>query len=666
MLRFRLLSIAVSLCILGVPATQAQGKFRDLTEISIEALMSMEVTTTVARKEQRLTDTSAAVFVITGEDIRRSGVTSIPEALRMVPGIQVARIDSNKWAVSARGFNGFIANKLLVLMDGRSVYSPLYSGVYWDVQDTLIEDIARIEVIRGPGASLWGANAVNGVINIITKPAIETQGGLLTAGAGREEEVFGSLRYGGAIGDGTHFRMYGKYFERDNGRSVHGEPTNDQWDMARGGGRIDWQPSGKKLLTVQGDYYKGAIGNSGYFFQLEPPYLAPLDNETHLIGGNLLARWQQTLSTGSNYILQIYWDRAHREATVLNETRDTWDMDFQHRFNLGRWQEMLWGFGYRLTRSQLDDSQSVAFLDTDRRDQLFSFFIQDEITLVPARLSLLIGSKFEENDYTGFEMQPNVLMLWTPVHEHTFWTAVSRAVRTPAQAEVDASMIQTVNFGIPETPDHVVILYGADDFASEELIAYELGYRYRPVENFSLDLALFYNVYEKLRTIEPENPYLEESYLVIPYRAGNNMKGDTYGLELALEYNPVRWWRLKGAYTYLRMDLEAEAESLDTHSEKAEEESPRHQISLRSSMDLSTHWEWDLWLRYVDALPAQQVSSIFTMDLRLAWRATPALTLSLVGRNLLNAPFKEFGPEIIDFSPTQVERSVYGKIEWQF
>jgi iron complex outermembrane recepter protein len=260
---FRLTTMAIFL--LGLHVAPAMGRHGDLTEMSLEALMSMEVTTTVARREQRLTDTSAAVFVITGEDIRRSGATSIPEALRMVPGIQVARIDANKWAVSARGFNGFIANKLLVLMDGRSVYSPLYSGVYWDVQDTILEDVARIEVIRGPGASLWGANAVNGVINIVTRQAAETQGGLLTAGAGTEEKLFGSLRYGGALGEQAHYRIYGKYVERDSGRGVGGEPTNDDWEMARGGGRIDWQPSDKQLLTVQGIISTAPSATAGTF-----------------------------------------------------------------------------------------------------------------------------------------------------------------------------------------------------------------------------------------------------------------------------------------------------------------------------------------------------------------------------------------------------------------
>jgi iron complex outermembrane recepter protein len=391
-----------------------------------------------------------------------------------------------------------------------------------------------------------------------------------------------------------------------------------------------------------------------------------MKEESPLTGGNLLARWQQTLPTGSNYILQVYWDRTRRYADVLDETRDTWDLDFQHRFNLGRRQEVLWGLGYRLTRSRLDDSQSVSFREDERRDQLFSFFLQDEIALVPERLWLLIGSKFEHNDYTGFEMQPNARMLWTPVREHTFWAAVSRAVRTPAQAEHDAILIQQVYPGDSENPDQVVVMFGSDDFSSEELIAYEMGYRFRPVDNFSLDLALFYNDYDNLRTIEPASPRFEDSYLVIPFNVANKMKGETYGLELALEYNPLRWWRLRGAYTYLKMHLRTEPESLDTQSEKAARENPRHQISLRSSTDLFQNWEWDVWLRYVDNLPAQNIPSIFTMDMRIGYRVAPGLTLSLVGQNLLNAPFREFGPEIIDFSPTQVERSIYGKVEWYF
>jgi iron complex outermembrane receptor protein len=447
----------------------------DLTEMSIEDLMSVEVTT-VSRKAQRLSDSAAAVFVITNEDIRRSGVTSIAEALRMVPGLEVARISANSWAITARGFNGQYANKLLVLMDGRSVYDPLYSGVFWNVQDALLEDVARIEVIRGPGASLWGANAVNGVINIITKPAAETQGGLATGGFGNEEKAFGALRYGGKIGNTAHYRLYGKYFDRDDSESLQGGEAHDGWNIARGGGRIDWRFSDQDELTVQGDYYDGEVGNEGTYYSLSPPYATPLIESSPVSGGNLIGRWQRQIAPDSDLELQAYVDRAEWEIPLVKETRDTVDVDFQHRFGMGKRQEILWGLGYRWTRGALDVGRGVTFDDEDRRDQLFSLFVQDNISLLPDRLSLTIGSKFEHNDYTGLEVQPNIRLLWLADDRNTFWSAVSRAVRTPGMVEHDARLTQQV---IPGTPIMEITLEGNKDYRSETVTAYEAGYRWK-------------------------------------------------------------------------------------------------------------------------------------------------------------------------------------------
>ena len=660
-----MVSLAWVLAVMVIPAAHARPvAAKDLTELSIEDLMSVEVTT-VSRKAQRLTDSTAAVFVISAEDIRRSGVTSIPEALRMVPGLEVARISANAWAITARGFNGRFANKLLVLMDGRSVYSPIYSGVYWDVQDTLLEDVDRIEVIRGPGASLWGANAVNGVINIITRPASQTQGGMVTGGIGTEERGFGALRYGGAIGDAAHYRAYVKYFDRDNSQNLQGGEAHDGWDIARGGGRIDWQMSDRDELTVQGDFYDGEVGNEGTAFSLSPPYLIPIIEASQVSGGNLLGRWNRWLSSSSDLAFQVFYDRTEREYYIFGETRDTVDVDFQHRFGLGRRQELLWGLGYRMTRGDLDTTEAVQFDDDDRRDQLFSFFVQDDITLLPERLYLTIGSKFENNDYTGFEIQPNIRMLWRADDRNTFWSAVSRAVRTPGVAEHDTQLIQQV---IPGTPITEISFQGDDDFRSETLIAYEAGYRVQPHERFSADLALFYNQYDHLRTIEPGTPYLDGSppHVVAPYMAGNLMEGYTYGLEFAVDYFPLDGWRLQGAYTYLKMHLKRKEGSLDTTAVLSEGDIPRHQVSIRSTLDLPKGFELDLWLRCVDDLPTQSVSAYWNMDARIGWRPTPSWAFSLVGQNLFDSSHQEFDPEIIDLSASEIERGFYFKATWHF
>lgn len=647
--------------------TMAPASPRDLTELSIEDLMTVEVTTTVARKPQRVTDTAAAVFVITAEDIRRSGVTSIPEALRMVPGLQVARIDANKWAISARGFNGVFANKLLVLMDGRTVYSPWYSGVFWDVQDTLLEDVSRIEVIRGPGASLWGANAVNGVINIITRPAAETQGGLAVGITGTEERATGALRYGGKMGDAGYYRAYAKYAARDAGVGLDEEKGADDWHLSRGGGRMDWQWGEKDRLTLQGDIYDGSVGTEGNIISVAPPYVSPFAEQIPVSGGNVIGRLQHNISPGSDINFQLYYDRTNRTYLIIDETRETYDLDFQHRFQWGERQEWMWGFGYRQILSDTEGSESVQLRINDRTDRLWSFFLQDEIHLVPERLSLLLGTKIEKNDYTDVEYQPNARLLWTPTLQHTFWTAVSRAVRTPAQAEHDGILLQGVII-TPGSPNTFLTFRGDPSYKSEELTAYELGYRFHPKARYALDLALFFNQYDDLRSLEAGTPVLQgvPPYVLQPVVVANKMQGCTYGAELAADYRPLDGWRLQAAYTYLEMDLTHDDDSTDAISASAQGESPKHMLSLRSAMDLGERWALDFWLRYTGDLPAQNIDAILAMDARLAWHPTKRLELSVVGQNLLDDVHPEYNPEILDWMPSQVERSVYGKVMWHF
>ncbi len=628
----------------------------DLTELSLEDLMNIEVTS-VSKKSQRLADAPAAVFVITQEDIRRSGVTSIPEALRMVPGLQVARINANTWAITARGFNGRFANKLLVLMDGRSVYTPIFSGVFWDVQDTLMEDIDRIEVIRGPGASLWGANAVNGVINIITKAARETQGGLVSAGGGTEERGFGSVRYGDSLGESAHYRMYAKYLNRDSSVDAFGKEGKDDWDMLRGGFRMDWDASDRNLLTVQGDIYRG--DSSGELTEFFPtfPFISTIEDKSINSGGNILAKWKHTISNTSDTELKFYYDREQRDTFYVN----TVDLDFQHRFMPFERHEIIWGLGYRYINDKFENRFSFFFEPQSRSVDLFSGFVQDEITLFPDKLRLTVGSKFEHNDFTGFEIQPNARILWTPAEDHSVWAAVSRAVRTPSLGEEDARAINGVVFPntlFPGSPVTFVTLNGTRDFESEALIAYEAGYRFQPIEGLSTDISVFYNDYDNLRTIEPIDPFT--------FTAGNNMKGETYGVELAADWRPCDWWRLQGAYTYLQMALKLDADSRDTQSKMAEDEIPHHQASLRSSVELPANLELDLWLRYVDELSAQEVDDYLTLDMRVGWKPIKNLEVSLVGQNLLENHHPEFRPEILGVPPAEIERGVYGKITWGF
>jgi len=638
----------------------------DLTELTLQELMNIEVTS-AAKTPQSLQDATAAVFVISREDIRRSGVTSIPEALRLAPGIQVARISSNAWAVSARGFNGRFANKLLVLMDGRTLYNHLFSGVFWDIQDTLLEDVERIEVIRGPGAALWGANAVNGVINIITREAGATQGTLLTAGGGTEERAFVGVRQGGKLGAGTFLRLYGKAFERDGGRDASGREGADDWRMQRAGFRLDRQADAVDAFTVQGDIYRGRIGETFVVPTLSPPFSRQFDEDTDVSGGNLLSRWCRTFSETSDLALQVYFDRALNHDAITGQARNTWDLDFQHRFAPASRHSLLWGLGYRYYEDDTRPGLTVAFDPEDDSKELLRAFVQDDVELIPGRLRLTVGSQFEHNDHTGFEIQPTLRLRWTPRPNHTLWGAISRAVHTPSRAEDDIRLDQAT---LPTTPPTVVALVGDRDVEAEELLAFELGYRSQLTPRLALDVATFYNRYRHLVTAEPGAPFLETEpaplHAVLPLVGDNRMHGKSYGAELAADWHPLSRWRLQAVYSYLQLLLDVDTGSKSDLFKELARTAPHHQASLRSSLDLPRGVELDLWLRYVDNLPAPDIGSYLTLDARLAWTPRRNLELALVGQNLLDDRHPEFASEKLDAAVMEIERGVYGKITWQF
>lgn len=659
-------------------AAAAQVLDTDLTELSLEALMDMEITS-VSRKTQTLANTAASVFVISQDDIRRSGATTIPDLLRMAPGVQVARIDANKWAVSIRGSNGRFANKLQVLKDGRSIYTPLFSGVYWETQDTPLEDIERIEVIRGPGAAMWGANAVNGVVNIITKLAADTQGGLVSAGGGSSENGFGTLRYGFKPSGKSDLRLYAKHVDRNEGVLSNGTDANDAWHLTTGGFRLDSQPDEDDALTLQGDFYSGRFNETYTLYRLptdDDPRFSWIQPATAASwGGNVLARWQRTLSATDNLSLQLYYDHYQHDLFILGEKRDTLDLDFQHRFSLGSRQEILWGLGYRYTTDRIENSQVLALKTTSKGSSLFSAFLQDEITLLPQRLVLVLGSRFEHNDYTGFEIQPNGRLIWTPSPRHTFWGSVSRAVRTPTHGEQDLRYsFLTLPVGAAGNPLPLrVEIDGTDRFRSETLLAYEIGYRSDLTKQFSLDLSLFFNQYDHLRvrqsgSIEVEPPSFTN--LALRFPLSNDMHGHSYGAEIAATWRPCDWWRLQAGYHYLRSVMFLDNGSTDEiNRSNAAEGSPRHQFTLRSGIDLGRRVELDLWLRavdQVDSIDSTRIPGYVTMDVRIAWKPLENLELALVGQNLFQSRHPEYIAEFINTASSETPRSIYGKITWKF
>jgi len=628
------LTVAALLLAIGPASAQtadAAQPASELKKLSLEELFGLEVTS-VSRKPEKLSQTAAAIHVVTDEDIRRSGALSIPEALRDIPGVEVARVNSNQYAITERGFNGTVANKLLVLMDGRSVYTPLFSGVFWDVQDTFMEDISRIEVIRGPGGTVWGANAVNGVVNILTKSAEETQGLLVTGGGGNEQQGFGGVRYGGELGDGAFFRVYGKYFNRDDSALPSGVDAGDRFQMGQTGFRIDSSASTPDRVTVQGDLYDGTTNQS----------VAP---DVDLKGGNLLGRFTHTFSERSDLQLRAYYDRTDRTLSPLfGEKLDTYDIDLQHRLAPGRRQDLVWGLGFRRTRDDVDNSPTLAVLPSPLTQNLFTGFAQDEITLVERRLELTIGSKLEHNAYTGFEYQPSGRLTWTPIEAHTLWAVVSRAVRAPSRIDRD--------FFVPGNPPFT-FLAGGPNFRSEIVHALELGYRVEPSSRVTASVATFYDRYDRLRSLEAGPPAL----------LANGLKGESYGVELETTYQVRRGWRLNAGYSFLELQLRVKPGSTDTTQVRQEGDSPRHQAFIRSSIDLPHELELDATARYVDALPNQMVDAYKALDVRLSWKVSENVELAVVGQNLLDPRHAEFGPPS---ARREVERSVYGNIRCRF
>ncbi len=657
-------------------ALQAPEAGKKLIDLDIEQLAKTPVVvpsldipvTSVTKSESTIGHSPAAIFVITPEMIRRSGATCIPELLRMVPGMEVAHIDSNKWAISCRGFNGRYANKLLVLIDGRTVYTPVFSGVYWDTQDVVLEDIERIEVIRGPGGTLWGANAVNGVISVITKKAKDTQGTYVMAGGGTQERFNSTFRYGGQIGDDGYYRVYGKYFDRGTFYSADSQP-DDSWSQGRFGFRTDMNLDRAKTntLTVQGDHY---TGESGFRDNLKSPvpvdnsFLIPIEGKEQVAGENILARLRHVYDEDSDWALQMYFDNYSRTGWIISQEVRTFDVDFQYRFPLGERHKLTCGAGFRGIHDNLpsQDYFTIHFTAVERTYNLTSQFIQDEITLVEDRLALTMGVKTEENDFTGFEVQPSARLLWTPDRRHSAWAAISRAVRTPSRCE--DNFVTTFP---PIAPYTFPRLYGSTNAVSETLIAYEIGYRAQTTERFSWDIAAFYNVYTNLWSaalgapIPPVPPDVITIYPLWYNNWTNQTSADTQGVELASNWSISERWRLNGQYTFFYMNLHSEV-PLNVKTD------PQHQIYLRSSWDLRSDLQFDLIARYVDCIPAIDVPSYITMDLRLGWRPRKHLELAVVGQNLLQSHHLEFNPNITDlYTPTtEVPRGVYGTIAWRY
>jgi iron complex outermembrane receptor protein len=652
--KFRRLWTVAVIALLLLPLIRAQQQTaladtpQNLKQLSLQELSQIEVTT-LSKEPQQASQTAAAIFVITGEDIRRSGVTTIPDALRLAPGVEVARIDSDKWSIGIRGFGSRLSRSVLVLIDGRTVYTTLLAGTYWEVQDTTLEDIDRIEVIRGPGGTIWGPNAVNGVINIITKHTRETHGALVSAGAGNIDQGFLNARYGGGT-EKLSYRLYGKGFSRNH--EFHPDHRNfDDWRGGQGGFRLDWNRDEKNTITVSGDIYGQRSGESVVATSYTQPFARVIDDNARLSGGNVLARWTRSLGEGNDFQVQGYYDRTNRREPNFEDLRDTFDIDFVQHWKT-RWrQAFTWGGGMRWSRgNDIEVVSGLTFLPAQRTDELLTGFIQDEITVVENRLTLTVGTKLLHTNFTTFEPEPSVRLLYTPTKTTSLWAAATHAVRTPSDAEHDfflSGFIATAPDGTP-----FFARFNANrDFKPEHMNGFELGFRQLIGANFFVDVASFYNHYNDLFSQEITGPaFLEQTpapeHLLLPARFGNGLKGITKGIEISPEIRPWQFWRLRGSYSYLHMNIERTPGSLDIGSAPGViGSSPHHQVSIMSSFDMTKHLSLDLTYRYVSALPAQLVESYQTGDVRFGWRITQNLSADLVGQNLFQPYHSEFGTD---------------------
>lgn len=643
---------------LAAPAA-AEPADADLADLQLEDLFNMEVTS-LTKSAKRFSDTPAAIYVLTSEDIRRSGVRSIPEALRMVPGLQVAQLSGNKWAISARGFNSIFSDKMLVTIDGRSVYTPLFAGVYWDVQDTLIEDIDRIEVIRGPGGTLWGANAVNGVINIVTKRAADTQGVLVDGGGGNVERGFASARYGGKIGDKVQYRGFFKYFQRtafDDPNPAAGAFAFDATEAYRGGVRLDTQPTEKSKVTISADFYDGTSDNVAQsILETIAPGVPRMPTVGQLRGGNVLGLYEQGLDRFGELMFKFYYDRSQRFDIVWGEVRNTWDLEFQHSVDLPWSTDMSWGLQYRYTNEVITPGFETTFLPQNFDEDLFTGFLQFGFGFFDERLQILLGSKFIENDHTGFEAQPSIRFAATPFAkeagwgEHTFWGAITRAVRLPSRS-IDDILVQPQGFPVD-------ILNGNRNAISEIVYAFEAGYRVTPITAIQFDLAGYYNLYRDLFSLElnPGNP------LGVPLTWANQMEGDGYGIEISVSWQPVPWWQLRVGYTWAELALTALPGSTSAGlpvgigNPAVSGGVPKNQVQILSSLDLPHGVDFDAQLYYVDDIVLFNINSYFRLDLRLGWQATDWLELYVSGMNLTQNSHQEWAYEF-EYTYTLVPRS---------
>jgi iron complex outermembrane recepter protein len=653
-----------------------EGAQKDLTKVSIEDLMDVEVTS-ASKKEQKLSRVAAAIFVITTEDIRRSGATSIEDALRIVPGLDVAEINGSTRAIGARGFNQQLSNKLLVMVDGRIVYTEAFGGVYWDTVDVPLEDIERIEVIRGPGGSIWGANAVNGVISIFTKRAADTRGGLLEATGGNILQSSGTAEYGDKAGKETDYRVFAKYFNEGPMADLNGQSGADGWHMLRGGFRTDSTLSPKDVVTVEGNLYTEREGELAYFLpSITSPGLITIPDEITSAGGFIQSNWKHQYSDRSDSELQVSFTHYTRDDPLEPEVRSTLYADYQRHFAWGDRHDIIWGVGDFYSNGQINGTLTVFFSPPHKTLDVANAFVQDEIAIIPDRLYVTAGTKLEHNGYTGFEFLPSIRTTWEFSKQQMLWAAVSRAVRAPTPNDEDLS-VNLGEIGAANGVPIVLRFIGNKTFQDERLVAYEAGYRATLSNRFTFDLAAYCNDYDNLQTTEPSGSFFEATpappHEVETLTYGNLMHGESHGFEVAANWKVTERWQLSPGFAFDEIHLHTDAQSQDQQTVPfVQGNAPTKMGQLRSHMDFQKGWSWDASAYYVDPLRNQGFSGVariagYTrLDTGLTWKAMERLSLSIVGQNLLKNEHVEFEDFFGSMQSSQIKRSGYLKLTWRF
>lgn len=644
----------------------AQSSSADVNyiDLSLEQLLNVKVHS-ASKKDELIGNSPAAVYAVTSADIERSGVTTIPDALRMVPGVVVARSDSNSWAISIRGFNSTLANKLLVLIDGRTVYNPVFGGTLWEAHNLMLEDIERIEVIRGPGGALWGANAVNGVINIITKHTRDTQGSLVSGVYGNEEQGTLNARHGGTVGESGTYRVYAKGFKHDASSKPQNtagdfsadESTYDAWDGLRSGFRIDWNDQ----FTVQGDAYRTHAEQLRTQFSLMAPYAQDREQTIVYEGANLSGRWADSRADGSRLNVQTYvnWTKRDEPFNFIDE-RITLDVEAQYDFVPSERHEIMVGAGIRYITDDKRGDINTEFAPRKDKNNVYNAFAQDKITLIPNTWFLTLGTKIEHNEFSGWEAQPNARLHWELAQGQTVWLAASKAVRTPTPIErnLTSTLATAENIRIAFVPN--------DHYKSEKLAAYEMGYRNQITPSFSIDIASFYNEYDRLMTFTVQDPVLlnngtEPLHLFVPIIFSNEMEGTSTGAEFVATWAFNENLMLSADYSYLHMSLEA----TDPTQDNAGTINPQHQAGAKVFWSIDNSWSLGTLVRYVDTLPGSAIDDYTRVDVNLGYQLTKELKLNIVGQNLLEKSHREFGG-IDDLNAAEIERSIFAKVTWQF